>query len=142
MNDNEILSFYIEQKEYNSKKARKNKNLYFICISITLLCSILTIPIIAIQNIPIWISIITSSLVAFAQGINNIFNFSKQWTMYRIITEKLKSEYRKYKFNLYEYKELENRNKDILFAERIESIIEISNFEWQTLISSFEEKEE
>lgn len=132
MNDNEIISFYIEQKEYNSKKAKINKNLHLICSSITIFCSIITIPVIAVQDIPSWISIISATLTALIQSFNNLCKFQEKWIYYRTVTEELKSEYRKYSSHIFEYKGLSQVDADIHFSENLESIISERNNQWKS----------
>lgn len=131
MKEINIEKNYEEQKDFNSKKSKKFKLLYFFCSFTTIICSTVTIPVVAVQNIPNWISILSASLTVLTQSVNNLCHFHEKWIYHRTVTEELKSEYRKYSSRIFEYKKLTQVDADIHFAENLESIISERNNQWR-----------
>lgn len=131
MEKNELINFYETQQKYNSKKANRYKIWFYTCSIITLLCSLTTIPVVSVQTIPTWISILTATVTALSQGINSIFKFHEQWISYRSTSENLKSEYFKYINEIDEYENLSEREK--IFAKNVNNILSQSNLSWKDL---------
>lgn len=131
MEKNELINFYETQQKYNSKKANRYKIWFYTCSITTLLCSLTTIPVVSVQTIPTWISILTATVTALSQGINSIFKFHEQWISYRSTSENLKSEYFKYINEIDEYENLSEREK--IFAKNVNKIVTQNNLTWKDL---------
>lgn len=131
MEKNELINFYETQQKYNSKKANRYKIWFYTCSITTLLCSLTTIPVVSVQTIPTWISILTATVTALSQGINSIFKFHEQWVSYRITSENLKSEYFKYANEIDEYENVNEKEK--IFAKNLNNIVSQNNLKWKDL---------
>jgi len=129
-----IKQNYEKEYCYNSLKSKCFKFWYYFCAISSLLCSLATIPVVACQNLPKWISIVTALLTALFQGCNHIFNFHERWIYHRNLTEILKSEYRKYSLGIFSYKNITSKEKDVLFSENIETIIQNGVEQWRDII--------
>lgn len=79
------------------------------------------------------IATILSAMVAVSVGLNNLFKFQKKWMLYRATSELLKSEKMKFEVKAGEYG---NIDREKLFFEKIESILNNTNQNWLQFFNS------
>ncbi len=127
-----------EQQNYNSNNASKCKNWYLGLSVITLVASLVTIPVIA-ADCPKYISIASAIIVALANGLTSIFNFHEKWLYHRNLAELLKAEFHNYKWGIRDYKGLKNAEKEAVFKNNVRDLIDKGNLDWSSL-ESMEEK--
>lgn len=118
-----------EQQKYNSNKASMFKKWFFGLSIITMIASIITIPVIA-TDCPKYISILSAIIVALANGLNSIFKFHEKWLYHRNLAELFKADFHNYKWGIKDYKGLEADEKEELFKSNIRSIIDKGNLDW------------
>ena len=136
---NNVLSLLDEQRAYNSKKSKKHKNLHYIFEITIIAMSCSTAFLLMLNNIPYFIPAISSMLVVVLKSISSIIGFQKHWIICRTITENLKNEKYKFDFGIFEYDHLIEEEKNKLFAQNINKIINNGNDIWLSLMKENEE---
>ena len=125
-----------EQLKYNSKKAKTNKNLYFLFEILAIFMGCITTFLLMLNNIPNILPAISSMMAILLKSISSFVGFQKHWISCRILTENLKSEKSKYYFDIFEYKNLQEGQKDKLLAENTVEIINNGHRIWSSLINT------
>lgn len=127
-----------EQKEYFSTVARKNKKYYY---SISLIKIILTTFVAVLSSILsrgaiglIIISII-AALTVILDSVIILFKFNENWINYRTINEEIKREEVFYRYNSGKYFGLSENERENLFIQNIEGIIQNATEKWKKLNS-------
>lgn len=133
----------VAQQSFFSSKAANNKKKFYI-ISITKLgISLLITVISALEsgNTPIALVIsILSAIIAFIEGISLLCKHNENWIIYRITSENLKREKFFFEAAAGEYNGLEEDSAFNLFVQNIESIIQCSNKQWESVYKNRKEK--
>lgn len=133
MNNKEnVLNFLDQQQSYNSKKSSKYKKLYYWFEGGGIFFSCLTTLLLSFYKIPSWIPAISSFLIILLKSISALFSFQKEWLSCRSISEKLKTEKRKYMSSIGDYDLTIQEEKDKQLAKNVELIIQQGNIEWYT----------
>lgn len=128
----ETLDFLNQQQSYNSKKSSKYKKLYYWFEVGMIFFTCLTTLLLSFGSIPSCIPAITSFLIILLKSISALFSFQKEWLLCRSISEKLKSEKRKYLSSIGDYDLTIQEEKDEQLAKNVELIIQEGNIEWYT----------
>ncbi len=121
-----------EQIRWHSKKARENKIRFRLYQIITLVASAI-IPIINVGSIADYQHTtdyqirITSSIIAgiivVVTGLAQLEKYQENWILYRTNSELLKKEKYFFENNVGEYSNIEEKEKNKLLVERVESIV-------------------
>lgn len=133
----------VVQQSFFSSKAADNKKKFYI-ISITKLgVSLLITVISALEsgNSPVaFVISILSAIVAFIEGVSLLCKHNENWIIYRITSENLKREKFLFETSTGEYNGLEENSAFNLFVQNIESIIQCSNKQWESVYKNRKEK--
>lgn len=133
----------VAQQSFFSSKAADNKKKFYI-ISITKLgVSLLITVISALEsgNSPVaFVISILSTIVAFIEGVSLLCKHNENWIIYRITSENLKREKFLFETSTGEYNGLEENSAFNLFVQNIESIIQCSNKQWESVYKNRKEK--
>ena len=126
-------------QSFFSQKASDNKKKYYIVSSAKLALSLLITVISASQsgNSPsAYIVSALSAVVAFTDGILLLYKCNENWTIYRITSENIKREELLFEMQAGEYYGLNESRSFNLFVQNIESIIQCSNKQWESVYKS------
>lgn len=133
----------VAQQSFFSGKAADNKKKFYI-ISITKLgVSLLITVISALEsgNSPVaFVISILSAIIAFIEGISLLCKHNENWIIYRITSENLKREKFLFETSTGEYNGLQENSAFNLFVQNIESIIQCSNKQWESVYKNRKEK--
>jgi hypothetical protein len=130
-----------KQIEWHSKKALDNKLRYRLYQIITLIASAI-IPIINLLNIAKpdtadyqirIISSIISAIIVVVTGLTQLEKYQENWILYRTSTELLKKEKYFFENNAGEYSNLDEKEKNKLLVERVESIVSAETSKYFTI---------
>ncbi|MDD7459551.1 DUF4231 domain-containing protein [Treponema sp.] len=127
----------IGQKEYNSKTSKKFKKLYYSFEIISMILGTAVPIVLLIDNISPIIPAIISGCSVLLHSISSFAGFQKKWINCRNLTEQLKSELRKYDCGIKEYESTDQ--KDMILAERLETIVASGNDFWIQVVSEKKE---
>jgi len=131
MDEKENVLYYLDsQQSYNSKKAIKYKRCYYWFEVGMIFCTCITTLVLTFENIPSCVPIVSSVLVLLLKSISALFAFQKEWLLCRTLSEKMKSEKRKYISSIGDYDLPDQERKDKKLAENLEIIINYGNMEW------------
>ena len=126
---------------YNTNSS--NNKFYYVTTKVVLTISAAIIPALTAymdNNTAVKISIgVLSVLMAILANINGIFRFKENWVQYRIICESLQIEKQLYLADAGKYKN--SKDKDSLFVEIIEGLLQNGNRQWQETLNSIKETE-
>ena len=131
-----IMNLLEEQLKYNSKKAKKYKNLYFLFEILAITMGCITTFLLMLNNMPNIFPAISSVMVILLKSISSFIGFQKHWITCRTLTENLKYEKRKYYFDIFEYKNVQEDQKNKLLAENTVEIINNGNSIWLSLLNT------
>ena len=93
-------------------------------------CTCITTLVLTCENIPSCVPIVSSVLVLLLKSISALFAFQKEWLLCRTLSEKMKSEKRKYISSIGDYDLPDQERKDKKLAENLEIITNYGNMEW------------
>lgn len=129
-----------KQRRYNSNKSRRYKKLYYWFGIVAIILSSTTTVILIVSDISPLIPGIVSAISAILGAISHFMAFQKHWINCRFMTETLKSEKRKYIYEIgdYEGKQLEQKEK--ILAENLDKILSEGNDVWKNLMLQTEEE--
>ena len=138
--DDFITNRYKNQLDWLNKKASLCKTVYSWGHGIMISCSAIIPVLIQMASAEcVWPKIsasIMSVSVAVIGGLLSRFAPYKLWQQYRITAETLVAEYWSYKSQLGKYKEI--NDPDVLFAERVQSILKAEHEDWIKLHTELE----
>ena len=129
----------ISQWQYNSKRSKHYKKLYYWFEIPSIILGALVPVIVMINNISPIIPAIISGIVGCLKTISFFGCFKNYWISSRNLTEQLKSELRQYDAEINEYDGKDEILRNKVLAEKLEEIIRDGNKEWVTLIEKNEE---
>jgi hypothetical protein len=130
-----------KQIDWHSKKARDNKRRFRLFQIITLVASAI-IPIINLGNIAKSdtidyqtgiISSIISAIIVVVTGLTQLEKYQESWILYRTSAELLKKEKYFFENNAGEYSNLDEKEKNKLLVERVESIVSAETSKYFTI---------
>jgi uncharacterized protein YeeX (DUF496 family) len=130
-----------KQINWHSKKARDNKRMFRLCQIITLVASAI-IPIINVgsiveSNIANYqtriISSIISAIIAVITGFTQLEKYQENWILYRTSSELLKKEKYFFENSAGEYSNLDEKERNKLLVERVESIVSAETSKYFTI---------
>lgn len=125
-----------KQIDWHSEKARHNKLRFRLYQIITLTASV-TIPIINVANIGDFqtriISSIIGGIIVVTTGLTQLEKYQENWILYRTSSELLKKEKYFFENGVGEYSNLDDKEKNKLFVERIESIVSAETSKYFTI---------
>ncbi|MGP1415130.1 MAG: DUF4231 domain-containing protein [Treponema sp.] len=125
-----VLYYLDNQQFYNSRKATNNKRFYYLFEVGMIFFTCMTTLLLTFENIPCYLPTISSILAILLKSISVLFSFHKEWLSCRALSEKIKSEKRKYIFSIGDYDLIDQDSKDKKLAENLEIIINHGNTEW------------
>lgn len=135
-----VLENVISQKEYNSKRSAKFKNLFY-WFEISSMVLAASVPVILISDkINSIIPSSISAVAALLHSISHFAGFQKKWVNCRNLAEQLKSEVRKYESSINEYDNKSSDEKNKTLAQRLETIVASGNDFWIQVVNEKEEK--
>jgi hypothetical protein len=125
-----------EQITWHSKNARHNKRRFRLYQIITLAASAI-IPIVNVANIGDFqtrvISSVISGIIAVSTGITQLEKHQENWILYRTTSELLKKEKFFFENSAGEYSNLDDKEKNKLLVERVESIVSAETSKYFTI---------
>lgn len=128
-----------KQRQYNSSKSRIYKNLYY-CFGIwAIILSSATTVILILSGISPLIPGIVSAVSAILGATSQFVGFQKHWINCRFMTEILKSEKRKYLYEIGEYDGKQLEQKEKILAVNLDKIISKGNDMWKDIVLQTEE---
>lgn len=136
---NDAISQLDFQKNYNSKKSKRYKTLYYTFEVLIIFFTCLTTFLLTIENISPAIPAIASAMAIMLKSISSFVGFQKQWITCRVTTEKLKSEKRKYLAGIYEYENINQVEKEKVLAKNMEQIVDSMNEVWVQITNNEKE---
>lgn len=128
-----------KQRKYNSDKSKKYKRLYYLFGILAIVFSMSTTVILIVSDIYPLIPGIVSAISAILVSVSQFVGLQKHWVNCRFMTEALKSEKRKYLFEIAEYDGKEKEQKDKLLATNLDRIITKGNDAWKDIVMQTEE---
>jgi Protein of unknown function (DUF4231) len=129
-----------KQIDWHSKKARENKLRFRLYQIITLIASAI-IPIINLVNISKSdtdyqiriVSSIISATIVVVTGLTQLEKYQENWILYRTSAELLKKEKYFFENNTGEYSNLDEKEKNKLLVESVESIVSAETSKYFTI---------
>jgi hypothetical protein len=133
-----IKGRYQNEVDWYNKKSIQNKKIYEI-LQITIIVSTIITPVLIVLELTIehnlaYISLIFSVIVAISASFLRTFKFHENWINYRSVCETLKKEIHLYNASAEKYFNI--KDPELLFVERIESLISREHTSW---VSSYHE---
>lgn len=131
------------QQSYFSQKAASNKKKYYIASMIKLGVSLLITVVSAFEsgNSPVALIVAAlSAFIAFTEGVLLLCKYNENWVIYRITSENIKREEALFEAQAGEYYGLDESCAFNLFVQNIESIIQCSNKQWESIYKNRKEK--
>lgn len=129
-----------KQRQYNSNKSRKYKKMYYWFGVLTIILSSATTVILIISDIPPLIPGIISAICTILGTVSQFVGFQKHWVNCRFMTENLKSEKRKYLYEIGEYEGKQLEQKEKILAENLDKIVSQGNDIWKDIVLQTEEE--
>lgn len=132
-----------EQQSFFSQKAANNKKKYYIISMVKLGISLLIAVISAFKSgdsPSALIVAVLSAVVAFTEGVLLLCKYNENWVIYRITSENIKREEFLFEAQAGEYYGLDEDSAFNLFVQNIESIIQCSNKQWESVCKNGKEK--
>ncbi len=131
------------QQSFFSQKAANNKKKYYIASLTKLGISLLITVISSFESgdspTALIVSIL-SAFTAFAEGILLLCKYNENWIVYRMTSKNIKREEFLFKAQAGEYYGLDENYAYNLFVQNIESIIQCSNKQWESVYKNGKEK--
>jgi Protein of unknown function (DUF4231) len=125
-----------KQIDWHSQKARHNKLQFRLYQIITLIASAI-IPIINVANVGDFqtrmISSIIAGIIVVATGITQLEKYQENWILYRTSSELLKKEKYFFENNIGEYSNPDEKERNKLLVERVESIVSAETSKYFTI---------
>jgi Protein of unknown function (DUF4231) len=125
-----------KQIEWHSQKARHNKLRFRLYQIITLIASAI-ISIINVANVGDFqtrmISSIIAGVIVVATGITQLEKYQENWILYRTSSELLKKEKYFFENNIGEYSNPDEKERNKLLVERVESIVSAETSKYFTI---------
>lgn len=131
------------QQSYFSQKAANNKKNYYIASMVKLGISFLITVVSAFEsgNSPTALIVAAlSAFIAFTEGVLLLCKYNENWVIYRITSENIKREEVLFESQAGEYYGLDESCAFNLFVQNIESIIQCSNKQWESIYNNRKEK--
>jgi hypothetical protein len=135
------LEYWQTQYEFYVKHARRQKHLFFVSQTLTVVLAALT-PVLILGAseatvIPGWIQALPAALAAVTAGLSGTFRWQRNWAVFSESTQLLKSEYVKFMTQAtLEYQSSpgdreSERNATSRFVQRVSSIALSETTEWR-----------
>jgi hypothetical protein len=128
-----------KQIDWHSQKARHNKLRFRLYQIITLIASAI-ISIINVANVGDFqtrmISSIIAGVIVVATGITQLEKYQESWILYRTSSELLKKEKYFFENNIGEYSNPDEKERNKLLVERVESIVSAETSKYFTIHQS------
>lgn len=124
-----LESRYRKETDWYDKKAVWNHNAYQIFQWAAIVLSSSTAVLVVIGTGPLkWFAVIIAVLVAISTASLKTFKYQENWISFRTTCETLKKEFHYYEAGLHGYEDSDD--KEVLFVDRIESLISRENTLW------------
>lgn len=130
-----------KQRKYNSNKSTKYKKLYYWFGISSIILSSSTTVILIVSDISPLVPGIVSAISAILGAVSQFVGFQKHWINCRFMTEILKSEKRKYLYEIGDYDGKQLEEKEKLLAINLDKIVSKENNIWKDIVLQTEEKE-
>jgi hypothetical protein len=127
--DNLTLDRLETEIKWYSQKSRSNQYWFKHLKIIEIVCAAF-IPFSAGYNLSTYITGGLGAVIVVLEGIQGLYQFQQNWTIFRSTAEALKHEKYLWMAKAGPYTNIENSNS--LLAERIESLISRENVKWET----------
>ena len=128
---------YEDQTNWYDKKSILNQKMYRRFQWTVIILSAVTPVLVAIEATR-WPAVVISALVAIGTTALKTFKYQENWINYRTTCETLRKEIYFYNACMGNYRDVEDR--EVLFVERIESLISRENTMWLTTQQTRSEK--